>query len=477
MVIAKKFGNQRALRINKSEKHNAHQINMLEGPLGKKILLFALPLAGCSILQQLFNSTDVAVVGRFSGSQAIAAVGSNGPLINLMVLLFTGLAVGANVLISRYIGQREKDKANEASHTVILLSVVCGFFLLIIGQFLSKPILVLMNTPDDVIELASVYLRIYFLGMPFVMIYNFGSAILRSIGDTGRPLYCLIISGIVNVLLNLLFVVVFDMSVAGVGIATVIADGISAVLIMYYLFTENNEYIKINLKKIRFHRIHLKKMLMIGVPAGIQGMVFSISNVFVQASINSLGSDAVAGSSVALNFEYITYYIICAFSQTAVTFTSQNYGARKYDRCKKVFRLCMFFGCLICGITGIVFISGSNLFISFFTDSTEVAKYAFLRMTIVMLLEILTGSYEISCAALRGLGHSLSPAVITIFGSVVFRIVWIYTVFNVYHNYCALLIVYPISWVLTGTAVTLAYFKVRKREFAKLKSKAIYNHT
>lgn len=467
MVIAKKFGNQRVHRIKNSEKQKTHQINMLEGSLGKKILLFALPLAGCSILQQLFNSTDVAVVGRFSGSQAIAAVGSNGPLINLMVLLFTGLAVGANVLISRYIGQREKEKANEASHTVILLSVVCGFFLLLIGQFLSKPILVLMNTPDDVIELASLYLRIYFLGMPFLMIYNFGSAILRSIGDTGRPLYCLIISGVVNVLLNLLFVIVFDMSVAGVGIATVIADGVSAVLVMYFLFTEDNEYIKINPKEIRFHKIHLKKMLMIGVPAGIQGMVFSISNVFVQASINSLGSDAVAGSSVALNFEYITYYIICAFSQTAVTFTSQNYGARKYDRCKKVFRLCMFFGCLICGITGVIFISGSNLFISFFTDSSEVAKYAFLRMAIVMLLEILTGSYEISCAALRGLGHSLSPAVITIFGSVVFRIVWIYTVFKVFHNYCALLIVYPISWILTGTAVTLAYFWVRKREFAK----------
>lgn len=470
MVIAKKFGNQRTLQTRKSDKQKTHQVNMLEGRLGKKILFFALPLAGCSILQQLFNSTDVAVVGRFSGSQAIAAVGSNGPLINLMVLLFTGLAVGANVLISRYIGQREKEKANEASHTVILLSVVCGFFLLIIGQFLSKPILVLMNTPNDVIELASVYLKIYFLGMPFVMIYNFGSAILRSIGDTGRPLYCLIISGIVNVLLNLLFVIGFDMGVAGVGIATVIADGISAVLIMYFLFAEDNEYIKINLKKLRFHKIHLKKMLMIGVPAGIQGMVFSISNVFVQASINSLGSDAVAGSSVALNFEYITYYIICAFSQTAVTFTSQNYGARKYDRCKKVFRLCMFFGCLICGITGVIFISGSNLFISFFTDSTEVAKYAFLRMAIVMLLEILTGSYEISCAALRGLGHSLSPAVITVFGSVIFRIVWIYTVFNVFHNYCALLIVYPISWVLTGAAVTLAYFWVRKREFAKLKS-------
>lgn len=475
MVIAKKFGKQRVHRIKNPEKQKTHRVNMLEGPLGKKILFFALPLAGCSILQQLFNSTDVAVVGRFSGSQAIAAVGSNGPLINLMVLLFTGLAVGANVLISRYIGQEEKEKANEASHTVILLSVVCGFSLLLIGQFLSKPILVLMNTPDDVIELASLYLRIYFLGMPFLMIYNFGSAILRSIGDTGRPLYCLIISGIVNVLLNLLFVIGFDMGVAGVGIATVIADFVSAVLVMYFLLTEENEYIKINLKKLRFHKLHLKKMLMIGVPAGIQGMVFSVSNVFVQASINSLGADAVAGSSVALNFEYITYYIICAFSQTAVTFTSQNYGARKYDRCKKVFRLCMFFGCLICGITGVIFISGSNLFISFFTDSTEVAKYAFLRMAIVMLLEILTGSYEISCAALRGLGHSLSPAVITIFGSVVFRIVWIYTVFNAYHDYCALLIVYPISWVLTGTAVTLAYFRVRKREFAKLKSKVIYN--
>ncbi|MGN0441734.1 MAG: MATE family efflux transporter [Acutalibacteraceae bacterium] len=447
--------------------HRKHQINMTEGPLGKKILMFSLPLAGCSILQQLFNSTDVAVVGRFSSSTAIAAVGSNGPLINLMVLLFTGLSIGANVLISRYIGQNEKEKANEASHTVILLSLICGFFLSVIGQFFSEPILILMNTPSDVIELASLYLKIYFLGMPFLMLYNFGSAILRSIGDTGRPFYCLVISGVVNVLLNLLFVIVFQMSVAGVGIATVIADAVSAVLVMYFLFTEENEFIRISPKKIRIYKLHLKKILMIGIPAGIQGMVFSISNVYVQSAVNSLGSDAVAGSSVALNFEYITYYIICAFSQTAVTFTSQNYGARKYDRCKKIFRLCMLFGCSICGIVSVIFISGSNMFIGIFTESGEVAKYAFLRMAIVMLLEILTGTYEISCAALRGLGHSLSPAVITIFGSVVFRIVWIYTVFNVYHNYCALLLVYPVSWVLTGTAVTLAYFIVRKKEFMK----------
>lgn len=450
------------------KKHNSHQMNMTQGPLGKKILMFALPLAGSSILQQLFNSTDIAVVGRFSSSQALAAVGSNGPIINLMVLLFTGLAVGANVLVSRYVGKNEKRKANDASHTVIALALICGFLLLAVGQLTSGAILKLMNTPDDVIELASTYLKIYFLGTPFLMIYNFGSAVLRSIGDTKRPLYCLFISGGVNVVLNLILVIVFDMSVAGVGIATVVADAVSALFVMYYLIKEENTYIKINIRKIHINKIHLKKIMMIGLPAGIQGMVFSFSNVYIQSAVNSLGSDAVAGSSAELNFEYITYYIVCAFSQTAVTFTSQNYGALKPDRCKKVFRLCMLFGCLTCGIVSVIFMTGSNIFIRFFTTNPVVIEYAITRMKIVMLLELLTTSYEVSCAALRGLGHSFFPAVITIFGSVVFRIVWIYTVFNVYHNYCTLLIVYPISWVLTGTAVTLAYFWVRKCEFRKL---------
>ena len=289
----------------------------------KKILLFTLPLAGCSILQQLFNSTDVAVVGRFSSSQALAAVGSNGPLINMLVLLFTGLSVGANVLIARYIGQNDRKKVSEAVNTVITLSLICGFLLPILGQVIAAPLLRLMNTPDDVIDLAATYLRIYFMGMPFVMLYNFGSAILRSVGDTSRPLYCLVISGIVNVLLNLFFVIVCDMSVAGVGIATVIADGISAGLVMMFLI-ETKTSQSSQSKKTFIQKEHLIMILKIGAPAGIQGMVFSISNVFIQTAINGFGSQAVAGSSAELNFEYITYYIVCAFSQTAVTFTSRT---------------------------------------------------------------------------------------------------------------------------------------------------------
>ena len=242
LAFASLFRRNKGQNTVKEKRQRSHQINMLEGPLGKKILLFTLPLAGSSILQQLFNSTDVAVVGRFSSSQALAAVGSNAPLINMLVLLFTGLSVGANVLIARYIGQNDRKKVSEAVHTVITLSLICGFLLLILGQIIAAPLLRLMNTPDDVIDLAATYLRIYFMGMPFVMLYNFGSAILRSVGDTSRPLYCLVISGIVNVLLNLFFVIVCDMSVAGVGIATVIADGISAGLVMMFLIrTRTNQ--------------------------------------------------------------------------------------------------------------------------------------------------------------------------------------------------------------------------------------------
>ena len=453
LAFASLFKRNKGQNTVKEKRRRSHQINMLEGPLVKKILLFTLPLAGSSILQQLFNSTDVAVVGRFSSSQALAAVGSNAPLINMLVLLFTGLSVGANVLIARYIGQNDRKKVSEAVHTVITLSLICGFLLLILGQVIAAPLLRLMNTPDDVIDLAATYLRIYFMGMPFVMLYNFGSAILRSVGDTSRPLYCLVISGIVNVLLNLFFVIVCDMSVAGVGIATVIADGISAGLVMMFLIRNEDESIRVNPKKLSFKKEHLIMILKIGAPAGIQGMVFSISNVFIQAAINGFGSQAVAGSSAELNFEYITYYIVSAFSQAAVTFTSQNYGALQFDRCKKVFRLCMLFSCIFTGCVSVIFMLGSGFFI---------------RMAIVMLLELMTGSYEISGGALRGIGHSLLPAILTIFGSVVFRIIWLFTVFKAYHTYDMLLMVYPVSWLITGTSVLIAYFIIRKREFKKV---------
>ena len=435
LAFASLFKRNKGQNTVKEKRQRSHQINMLEGPLGKKILLFTLPLAGCSILQQLFNSTDVAVVGRFSSSQALAAVGSNGPLINMLVLLFTGLSVGANVLIARYIGQNDRKKVSEAVHTVITLSLICGFLLLILGQIIAAPLLRLMNTPDDVIDLAATYLRIYFMGMPFVMLYNFGSAILRSVGDTSRPLYCLVISGIVNVLLNLFFVIVCDMSVAGVGVATVIADGISAGLIMMFLIRNEDESIRVNPKKLSFKKKHFIMILKIGAPAGIQGMVFSISNVFIQ---------------------------------TAVTFTSQNYGALQFDRCKKVFRLCMLFSCIFTGGVSIIFMLGSGFFITFFTTDPTVIKYAIIRMAIVMLLELMTGSYEISGGALRGIGHSLLPAILTIFGSVVFRIIWLFTVFKAFHTYDMLLMVYPVSWLITGTSVLIAYFIIRKREFKKV---------
>lgn len=467
LAFASLFKRNKGQNTVKEKRRRSHQINMLEGPLGKKILLFTLPLAGSSILQQLFNSTDVAVVGRFSSSQALAAVGSNAPLINMLVLLFTGLSVGANVLIARYIGQNDRKKVSEAVHTVITLSLICGF-LLILGQVIAAPLLRLMNTPDDVIDLAATYLRIYFMGMPFVMLYNFGSAILRSVGDTSRPLYCLVISGIVNVLLNLFFVIVCDMSVAGVGIATVIADGISAGLVMMFLIRNEDESIRVNPKKLSFKKEYLIMILKIGAPAGIQGMVFSISNVFIQTAINGFGSQAVAGSSAELNFEYITYYIVSAFSQTAVTFTSQNYGALQFDRCKKVFRLCMLFSCIFTGCVSVIFMLGSGFFITFFTTDPTVIKYAIIRMAIVMLLELMTGSYEISGGALRGIGHSLLPAILTIFGSVVFRIIWLFTVFKAFHTYDMLLMVYPVSWLITGTSVLIAYFIIRKREFKKV---------
>ena len=465
LAFASLFKRNKGQNTVKEKRRRSHQINMLEGPLVKKILLFTLPLAGSSILQQLFNSTDVAVVGRFSSSQALAAVGSNAPLINMLVLLFTGLSVGANVLIARYIGQNDRKKVSEAVHTVITLSLICGFLLLILGQVIAAPLLRLMNTPDDVIDLAATYLRIYFMGMPFVMLYNFGSAILRSVGDTSRPLYCLVISGIVNVLLNLFFVIVCDMSVAGVGIATVIADGISAGLIMMFLIRNEDESIRVNPKKLSFKKEHLIMILKIGAPAGIQGMVFSISNVFIQTAINGFGSQAVAGSSAELNFEYITFYIVSAFSQAAVTFTSQNYGALQFDRCKKVFRL---FSCIFTGCVSVIFMLGSGFFITFFTTDPTVIKYAIIRMAIVMLLELMTGSYEISGGALRGIGHSLLPAILTIFGSVVFRIIWLFTVFKAYHTYDMLLMVYPVSWLITGTSVLIAYFIIRKREFKKV---------
>lgn len=459
----------------KTTNRHTGQIDMLHGPLFKKILIFALPLAASSILQQLFNSVDVAVVGRFASSQALAAVGSNSSVISLMINLFVGISVGANAVIANYIGQQEKDKIKNAVHTVLVVALISGIFLLFLGLMIARPILEAMSTPEDIIDLAVLYLRIYFLGMPFFMVYNFGSAILRSIGDTKRPLYCLIIAGVVNAGLKLLLVIVFHMSVAGVAIATVISNVVSAGIILRIL-THEKEPIRIYFRKLSIKKEILKRVLKIGVPAGVQSMVFSLANVFIQAEVNSFGSDAVAGSAAALNFEYFTYFLISAFSQATVTFTSQNYGAMRLDRCKKIFQINLFTGMLFCGLLSLTFVLGKDLFIRFYTADEAVVQYAAFRMMHVLLFEFLTGTYEISGAAMRGLGYSMTPAVITILGSCVFRLVWVYTVCQYYTSFEALMNVYPVSWIITGTAALIAYFTIRKKVYRATMA-AAYNKT
>ena len=311
----------------KNSSKQSVKMDMLHGSLFDKMLMFAMPLAACSILQQLFNSVGTAVVGRFASSEALAAVGSNSSVIALMVTLFSGISLGSNVVIANYIGQNDTKRIPRVVHTAVSLALLSGVFLLILGQFVAHPILLLMGAPKDIIHLATLYLRIYFLGMPFFMLYDFGASILRSIGDTRRPMYALIVSGVVNVILNLLFVVVFHMGVAGAGLATVGANATSAVQILYFL-THEELPIRLSFKSLTIDHDAVSKILKIGVPAGLQGMVFSLANVCIQSGINSFGAGGIAGSAVELNYEYFAYYLVNAFAQTVVTFTGQNYGAK-----------------------------------------------------------------------------------------------------------------------------------------------------
>lgn len=451
--------------MQKEKKVNS--MDMIHGSLWNKILLFALPLAASSILQQLFNSVDTAVVGRFASSQALAAVGSNSSLISLMINLFLGVSLGSNVVIAHYIGQGSEKNIKAAVHTAILVAVVCGFFVLLLGQVIARPVLLLMGTPDDVIDLAVVYLRIYLLGMPCIMLYDFGASILRSTGDSKRPLYALIAAGIINTILNLILVIGFGLGVSGVAIATVISNMVSSGIVLYILLHEK-EPIRVELKELSIVPKELKKILVIGIPAGLQGMMFSIANVCIQSAINSFGSNAIAGSAAALNFEFFAYFIVNAFAQTTVTFTSQNYGAGEVDRCKKIFRLNMIFSVLFCGLLSAAFVLGRGFFLRLYTTDEAVLVFAAQRLLIATTLEFLTSTYEISAGAMRGLGHSLLPAIITCVGSCLLRLVWIATACRMVHDFRLLMIIYPISWIITGTAMLTAYFCIRKKCFKSL---------
>lgn len=440
------------------------EMNMLEGPLLGKMVSYAIPLALASILQQLFNSTDLAVIGRFEDSVAMAAVGANSSLVSLLVSLFSGLSLGSNVTIASFIGMGRKKDVNKAVHTTISLSLVSGVILCLVGELIAPQILKLMSTPANVLKLAVVYLRILFIALPFLLIYDFGASILRAKGDSTRPLYVLFLSGIINVVLNIIFVGPFHLSVAGVALGTLFANVFSAGMIILFLLHEEDPY-RLQFKKLKIHKPYLSRIISIGAPAGIQGMVFSLANVIIQSGINSFGANAIAGNTAALNFETMGYYVVNAFGQAATTFTSQNYAAKLVDRCKKIYRIAMIVGMSSTLVLSMIFWIARYPLMSLFTNSPVVMQYGFIRLFYIDNLELLTGTYEISGGCLRGMQHSLEPAIITMLGSCVFRIIWVSTIFQSNHTLPVLMIVYPISWIICGIGVHIAYFKIRSRLF------------
>lgn len=447
---------------------SSYEIDMVNGPLLGKIIKFAIPLMLSGILQLFFNAADIVVVGRFAGSTAMAAVGSTGSLINLIVNVFMGLSVGTNVLVARYYGARDYKNLEETVHTSVFASIVCGCILIFVGIFLAKPMLTLMGSPEDVIDQATLYVRIYFGGMPAMMLYNFGAAILRSVGDTKRPLYFLTISGVLNVGLNLILVIVFDMGVAGVGIATVVSQCLAAVLVLICLVKSDAPY-RVELKKLHIYKSKLLEMIRIGLPAGMQGTVFSISNVLIQSSINSFGSVVMAGSTAAGNIEGFVYTAMNSFYQTSLSFTGQNMGAKKYDRVSKIMRLCVM--CVtVVGIVlgGLCTLCGETL-LSIYTSDPEVIAYGMERMLLVCLPYFLCGIMDTLVGSMRGMGYSILPMIVSLAGACGLRVVWILTVFAADPTLPTLFVSYPISWTVTA----LTHFVCYLVAYNKLKKKAI----
>ena len=438
------------------------KVDMLHGPLLKKMVLFALPLALGSVFQQLFNMVDSAVVGQFASSEALAAVGANASVVNLFINFFVGISVGSSALIANYIGSGNEKNISKGVHTSISIALICGIFLAVFVQFVAKPLLLLMGTPQNIINLAVLYLRIYAVGMPFILLYNFGSAILRSAGNSKTPFYALVVGGIVNACLNLVLVIVFHLSVAGVAIATVVSNVLSSLIVMYSLSHEEDT-LRFDFHRLAISKNELIKVLKIGVPAGLQGTVFSLSNVIIQSSLNSFGSTVIAGNTAAINFEYIGYCIVNGFSQAATTFVGQNYGAKEYERCHKVWKLALFTGMGIAFVIDMTVVLLRVPLVHLFTSDEKVIAYAIQRVLQIMTFHWLLGTYEITGSALRGYGKSLAPALLTIFGTCVVRFVWVYFVNNFYHTYTMLLLVYPISWIMTGALTIGCYFFTRKK--------------
>lgn len=430
--------------------------DLLHGSIWKKLALFAFPIAISSILQQFFNAADMAIVGQYNGTNALAAVGSNGFIVNLLVNTFTGLSIGANVVLAKCIGAGDTEKAEKTVHTTMLVALVGGIVLSGVGVLIADPILRLTATPDDVMPLASLYLRIYFLGLPFILVYNFGAAILRSVGDTKRPFLCLTLAGVLNVILNFLFVAVFDWSVAGVAIATVISNLFSSSLVIIFLLHETG-VIRLSLRKLKITGVVLREIVKVGLPAGLQSMLFSISNIYIQTATNTLGTKVMAGSAAELNYDWIAYYMVSGFSQACLTFTGQNYGAGNIKRCKEIAYWSVLWGIVTSGLLSVVFYLFRYFFLGFYESDPVVIQYGIERMYFVLLPTCICSFTEIVAGSIRGLGYSLPPTIIILLGSCLLRVVWMYTVFAHYQSYQALLWIFPVTWVATGTSMPILW--------------------
>lgn len=443
---------------------------MLSGNLSGKILKFAIPLAATGILQQLFNAADIAVIGRYVGENAMAAVGSNSPLTALIINLFTGISIGANVVIARFIGMGRKKDVRRTVHTSLLVAVVSGVIFGAVCELLSRPILSLLSIPDSVFEMALLYFRIYIMGLPVILLYDFASAIFRSRGNTRTPLLCLTVSGVVNVILNLFFVLVLKMTVNGVALATVIANLISSALLVFFLVREKSE-IKVHLRALRVDFKILKEMVKIGLPAGVQGMVFSFSNLIIQSSINKLGANVMAGSAAAFNIEIFAYYVINSFGQACTTFTGQNYGAGKPSRCRRVLILSLVMDMVATVAMSIgILIFGKQL-LAIFNGDPAIIETGMIRLKYILTMEFVNVLIEVLSGFMRGFGYSFVPALICTFGICGVRIGWIYTVFPHHQTFPTLMTAYALSWAVTALAMIAAYQFMKRTHLRSFFSK------
>ena len=438
------------------------QMNLTTGSIGDKTLMFALQLAATGILQQMFNAADVAVAGQFAGKHAMAAVGANSPVVGFLVNIFTGISIGANVVIARATGAGDKEEVRRGVHTAVLFSLIGGLCFMLFGEAIAAPLLSFLGVPEEVFSQAVLYLRVYCLGLPVIFLYNFEAAIFRSQGDTRTPLICLTISGIVNVFLNVVFVVGLGRGADGVAAATVLSNLLSSGLLMILLMRQQGPT-RLSLTKLCIDRDILGDIIRIGLPSGVQSSLFSISNMCIQSAVNSLGADAMAASSAAFNIEVMGFYVVNAFGQACTTFVSQNYGAGKMERCRKVIRICLIQDLIVGTAWSLSLLALGRPLLSLFNTDPAIIGIGLIRLRAILTFETVNVFLEIFAGAMRGFGHSMVPAAMSLFGVCGLRIIWVFTAFRARPTFPVLMGIYPVSWGLTAIAVGIACLRLIRR--------------